>query len=468
MFSRSKAKEETETYRRAQIHAEFRCEAMAANCGVPVFEAVLSSPSLSDVANTWSWPEDIAQRYGFSANATPDGLADKIKNGRLLYRKLQEFIANKDELRFTAFFHFLLPGAESKKFRMAAGKAVSSEGVVHLFGSLFDLSAPVELDADEQRMNEVEQNGILGMARSLAALAQGDLGQRVTVEFHPKAARLKTDLNTALEKLDMVMQAVTLSGMNIRHGSNEISSAINDLARRTENSAATLEETSAAVSEIDMRLRTTAASSKEVSGIIGLVQDKTFKSGAVATRAVNAMSKIEQSSRQIGDILGVIDNIAFQTNLLALNAGVEAARAGDAGKGFAVVAQEVRELAQRSAGAAKEIKALIAESAAQVDEGVSLVQQTGEAFRAITEEFTGIGTYIAEITSNVSEQSHGLAQISASIRQMDLVTQQNAAMVEELSAASTSLSNEARSLSEKASVFKVSDQRASAESAQAA
>uniref|UniRef100_UPI0026F0C354 methyl-accepting chemotaxis protein n=1 Tax=Phenylobacterium aquaticum TaxID=1763816 RepID=UPI0026F0C354 len=229
-------------------------------------------------------------------------------------------------------------------------------------------------------------------------------------------------------------------------GAGEISHASDDLSKRTERQAATLEETAAAVEEITATVKKAAEGARSAHTAVADTKVDAERGGAVAHQAISAMSEIEASSSQIGEIIGVIDEIAFQTNLLALNAGVEAARAGDAGKGFAVVASEVRALAQRSAEAAKEIKALISASNQQVSTGVDLVGKTGEALRRIVSQVAQITDLITGIAASAQEQAAGLHQVNTAVNQMDQMTQQNAAMVEESTAASHALSNEATEL----------------------
>jgi len=258
-------------------------------------------------------------------------------------------------------------------------------------------------------------------------------------------------------QLHTTMQSVVDRGQALRAGAQEITQASDDLSKRTEQQAASLEETAAALDQITATVKKTADGAVEARKVVAIAKDDAEKSGTVVREAVSAMTRIEDSSRQIGQIIGVIDEIAFQTNLLALNAGVEAARAGDAGKGFAVVASEVRALAQRSAEAAKEIKSLISASNEQVSQGVELVGQTGRALSRIAEQVAQINGVVSEIAASAQEQATGLHQVNSAVNQMDQVTQQNAAMVEEAAAAAHSLREETDALSELIAQFRVGD-----------
>ncbi len=229
-------------------------------------------------------------------------------------------------------------------------------------------------------------------------------------------------------------------------GTQEISTASNDLSRRTEQQASSLEETAAALDEITATVKKAAEGATHARKVVAGTKVDAEKSGEVVRKAVEAMGGIEKSSQQISQIIGVIDEIAFQTNLLALNAGVEAARAGDAGRGFAVVASEVRALAQRSAEAAKEIKGLISTSTTQVGQGVQLVAETGKSLERIMAKVAEINTVVSEIAAGAQEQATGLQQVNTAVNEMDKVTQQNAAMAEEATAAGRSLAQEAEQL----------------------
>jgi len=314
-----------------------------------------------------------------------------------------------------------------------------------------DRRAASEAAIAEQQALVVESFGV-----ALERLAQGDLTYRVSGGLPAEYEKLRSDFNAAMGALKETISVVVTNVSAIRTGSGEISQAADDLSRRTEQQAASLEETAAALDEITATVNRTAAGARQAAETVRAAKSDAETSGNIVRDAVSAMGAIEQSAREINQIIGVIDEIAFQTNLLALNAGVEAARAGDAGRGFAVVASEVRALAQRSAEAAKAIKALITASTGQVTTGVSLVGQTGEALQRIVGRVAEIDDLMSEIAASAEEQASGLHQVNIAVNQMDQVTQQNAAMVEESTAASHSLTQEAASLAGSVSRFQIS------------
>jgi len=297
------------------------------------------------------------------------------------------------------------------------------------------------------------------LAAALARLATGDLTSRVEVELPPKALRLRDDFDTAMERLRSVMRSVTENAQATRLSAGEINRAAEDLSRRTEHQAASLEETAAALDEVTVTVRRTSESADRGKSVAGAAKLDAEKSETVVLKAAEAMTGIQASSREIGQIIGVIDEIAFQTNLLALNAGVEAARAGEAGRGFAVVAQEVRALAQRSAEAAKEIKTLIGASAQQVEAGVRLVDETVQALHEVIGKVGELNGVVVAIAASAQEQASALSQVNTAISQMDRATQQNAAMVEETTAASQGLSDQTSKLAALVASFIVDGDR---------
>jgi methyl-accepting chemotaxis protein len=319
-----------------------------------------------------------------------------------------------------------------------------------------------ELDSErsqnaEAQLSEARQQAhvVSTIGQSLEKLADGDLTVRCA-DLGPKYAGLRDNFNEALARLEEAMARVNLKGNDIAVSKEEIRRASGELATRTERQAANLEETSAALDELTVAVRQTADGAREAANRVGSVSAEARQSDEIVTKAINAMSGIEQSSAEITKIIGVIDEIAFQTNLLALNAGVEAARAGESGKGFAVVAQEVRELAQRSAAAAKEIKDQIARSSAQVEQGVQLVGQTGEALKRISDQIAGANDIVSKISHSAQEQDTTLRSISSSVNQLDTATQQNAAMAEETTASAEVLANDTGDLLELIRSFKTS------------
>ncbi|MDQ1196885.1 PAS domain-containing methyl-accepting chemotaxis protein [Agrobacterium sp. SORGH_AS 787] len=293
----------------------------------------------------------------------------------------------------------------------------------------------------------------LGLA--LRALAEGNLRQRLDTPFVPSMEKLRSDFNEVIEKLRLTMQTVAQNAEIIASGSAEIRVAADQLAQRTEQQAASLEQSAAALEEITTTGADASRRADEAGHLVSETKANAERSGEIVHRAIAAMDAISHSAGEITNIITVIDSIAFQTNLLALNAGVEAARAGESGKGFAVVAQEVRDLAQRSAAAAKEIRQLINASGAHVARGVGLVGETGEALKHIASQVERIDTNVSAIVEAAREQATGLSEINNAVNLMDQATQKNAAMVEETTAASHGLAREAETLRQLLTQFDV-------------
>jgi methyl-accepting chemotaxis protein len=311
------------------------------------------------------------------------------------------------------------------------------------------------VEAEKASAAETQTQAMSQLGDGLRRLAGGDLTSRLDQRFPTEFAKIRDDFNSAARKLMETVRAVVASTTAIHAGSHEISTSSDDLSRRTEQQAARLEEAAAALDEITATLKKSAEGAKQAAVEVASADGNAKKGAIVVKQAVEAMDAIAKSSAQIGQIIGVIDEIAFQTNLLALNAGVEAARAGDAGRGFAVVASEVRALAQRSAEAAKEIKSLISTSSSQVDSGVQLVAESGKALDRIIAQVSKINGIVSEIATSAEQQATGLQQVNTAISQMDETTQKNATMVEESNAASHSLSKETSQLANLVEQFQV-------------
>ncbi len=338
--------------------------------------------------------------------------------------------------------------------------------------TLLDMDFAISVYLDEAEKARVaaeaevlsKERGVVvaSVGEGMTHLAAGDLTFRMSDAIPDEYRKLRDDFNGAMEQLEETMTVVSNNTHGISAGADEIAQASDDLSKRTEQQAASLEETAAALDEITATVKKTASGAKQASEVVTAAKGEAEHSGAVVAEAVQAMGQIETSSQQISQIIGVIDEIAFQTNLLALNAGVEAARAGDAGRGFAVVAQEVRALAQRSAEAAKEIKALISASSQQVGQGVSLVGETGKALQSIVAKVAEIDALVSEIAASAQEQATGLNEVNTTVNQMDQVVQQNAAMVEQSTAATHSLKGETEELARLIARFKVSSSQSGA------
>jgi methyl-accepting chemotaxis protein len=295
------------------------------------------------------------------------------------------------------------------------------------------------------------------LIKMLNALAEGNLTQRITATYQGNFAILKDNANKTAERIGAIISDIKASAREVTNASAEISTSTTDLSQRTEEQAASLEETSASMEEISATVKKNAENAQTANQFAAGTRDVATRGGAVVAEAVTAMAKIEDSSRKIADIIGVIDEIARQTNLLALNAAVEAARAGDAGRGFAVVASEVRSLAQRSSQAAKDIKNLITSSTVQVKEGVDLVNRTGGSLTEIVESIKKVAEIVADIASASVEQSAGIEQVNKALTQMDEVTQQNSSLVEENAATAKTLEQQAKAMDERVAFFQLDE-----------
>jgi methyl-accepting chemotaxis protein len=304
---------------------------------------------------------------------------------------------------------------------------------------------------------DTTQQALLGTSAVLARVAQGDLTQTIDADYSGIFGQLKDDTNSTIERLREVVGRIKEASESINTASQEIAAGNTDLSSRTEEQASSLEETASSMEQLNTTVRQNAENARQANELSRSSNDIAVRGGKMVKDVVHTMSGIQDSSKKIADIIGVIDSIAFQTNILALNAAVEAARAGEQGRGFAVVATEVRNLAQRSATAAREIKSLIAESVDKVDSGAKLVDQAGRTMDDVVSSFQQVANLVTEISNASKEQSSGIEQVTQAVGQMDEVTQQNAALVEEAAAAAESLEEQARGLVQAVGMFKLAD-----------
>ena len=318
-----------------------------------------------------------------------------------------------------------------------------------------DAEAQAKIAAEQAKASHEQSRAFQALGVALGKLADGDFTFRLGDDIPHAYQQIKDDFNVAIGRLQETIQAFAASTHEVANAAGEIATATHDLSQRVEQQAAGLVQTSASMEEISATVKTNAENAKQANVLTSSTQTVADRGGQVVAEAVTAMSRIEESSRQISDIIGVIDEIARQTNLLALNAAVEAARAGDAGRGFAVVASEVRSLAQRSSEAAKNITGLIAKSSDRVQEGVGLVNRAGSALSDIVESIKRVADIVGNIANASAEQAVGLEQIKEAMSQMDEATQRNSAVVEENSATAKTLEQQSQEMQERISFFRL-------------
>lgn len=343
------------------------------------------------------------------------------------------------------------------------GKNAKNVWIQASYNPIFDLNGrPYKVvkyasDITEQKLRNQETKAVLEETSAVMnSMSNGDLTQRVTGSYRPEFESLKSAVNTCCEHINKTIQDIESVANSVKEGSIDIAAGNVDLSARTETQAANLEETASSMEEITSAVELNSGNATRANSLVQDVSQKASNGGTIVTNAVQSMEELNQASVKIKDIIGVIDNIAFQTNLLALNASVEAARAGDLGRGFAVVASEVRNLAGRSAQAAKEIKELIEESSMKVESSTKFVHQAGASLTDIVEGVIKVSSLVEEIESSSKEQFEGITLVNKAVTQMDELTQQNASLVQEASGSSQNLSDRAQEMTALISSFKIS------------
>lgn len=408
----------------------------------------------SDIGDFYKEKMEQQKKMLSTLNATH---REQIELGGRILAVAYSPIINKENVRLGTIIEWIDRTAEA-----AVEKEISTivyDAAHGDFTKRMDLSGKTGFfKALSESMNKLlvtSETSLNEVARVLSALAKGDLTDKITNEYHGTFGQLKYDVNTTVDKLQEIVSQIKGTADNISTATQEIALGNTDLSQRTDEQASSLEETSSSMEELTATVQQNADNARQANQLALGASNVAVKGGEVVGQVVLTMSSINESSKKVVDIISVIDGIAFQTNILALNAAVEAARAGEQGRGFAVVATEVRTLAQRSASAAKEIKELINDSVAKVEDGTRLVDEAGVTMNEIVTAVKRVTDIMGEISAASQEQSTGIGQVNLAVAQMDEVTQQNASLVEEASAAAESLEEEARHLIEYVDIFKL-------------
>jgi methyl-accepting chemotaxis protein len=462
LFAKSPKLSDMERELEALRAVKRRADVLDVSCGVGLWDAVLFNTDAMHPKSVWTWSNEFRRLLGYSSAADYPNVVQSWSDRLHPEDAPRTFAAFAESLKDTSGrcsynveYRLKMRDGSYRWFRATGGCNLDLDGRVHACGSLVDIH-----DVKTAQTQIAEEIGsakafIAALSQSLVRLSDGDLTVAIDAELKGVYADIKTHFNEAVTRIRSTLSDVATAAENIQAGTRQISSAADDLAHRTEEQAASVEETAAAMQEITSTVKRTAEDSMRVSSVVQSSKVDAEKSGAVVREAVQAMGEIEGSSRQIVQIIGVIDEIAFQTNLLALNAGVEAARAGEAGRGFAVVASEVRALAQRSAEAAREIKTLISTSSQHVAKGVELVDSTGQSLQDIIAKVGEAAGLVSSISTSAQQQSSSIAQVNQAVSQIDQGTQRNTAAVQETATSSRSLSHDAEQLYDLVAKFKI-------------
>jgi methyl-accepting chemotaxis protein len=395
-------------------------------------------------------PELQGQQHGLLAGGPESPLWDKLSRGEYEVSRFQRYAKGGGELWVQGSYNPVLD-ASGTVYKVVAYLTDVTERALN--------EAAREQQLEEQtRLSAQMAQSVVKTQEIIRAAAEGDLARRIDVTGQSgDLMKLGNAINTLLESVSDIVSGVKNAAAEVLRGAEEISQGNANLSQRTEQQSSSLEETASSMEEMTSTVKQNADNAGQANQLATAARDQAEKGGAVVGSAVKAMADINESSKKISDIIGVIDEIAFQTNLLALNAAVEAARAGEQGRGFAVVATEVRSLAGRSATAAKEIKELIQDSVRKVGDGSLLVTQSGQTLEQIVMSVKKVSDIVAEIAAASREQSSGIEQVNKAVMQMDEMTQQNAALVEQATAASQSMADQARDLTVMMEKYQVGD-----------
>ncbi len=443
---------------RAIVDIEKSANALVANVTIWIVVVTLVSLVLAILSGFW-----IIRNLMKQLGGEPDYAADAVHkiSGGDLSAELALKPGDNSSLLYS-----LKTMQDNLRMIVAEVQAIVQAAVQGDFSKKMDMNGKAgytkNLSELLNQLSNVTETGIADVVRVANALAQGDLTQTISKEYPGSFNDMKVGVNGTVTNLKELVGQIKDATDTINTASKEIAAGNSDLSQRTEEQASSLEETASSMEELTSTVKQNAENAKQANQLAIGASDVAGKGGAVVGQVVGTMNSINESSRKIVDIISVIDGIAFQTNILALNAAVEAARAGEQGRGFAVVAGEVRNLAQRSAAAAKEIKTLIGDSVEKVEGGSKLVAQAGQTMEEIVTAIKRVTDIMSEITAASVEQSAGIEQVNLAITQMDEVTQQNAALVEEAAAAAESLEEQAQNLSVSVGTFKMDDKAGTA------
>ena len=433
-----------------------RAELLDSSCGVGLWQAVLHNADAFDPNSAWTWSPEFRRLLGYSSEVDFPNVcqswSDKL-HPEDVAPTFAAFTAHlKDRSgasRYDVTYRLMTKLGGYRWFRATGGCRYSADGrTIRACGSLSDVHDQKIMSLSAAQNGAEDKATTAALGAGLKALANGDLSFRITEAFPVKYQALKVSFNESTESLARALRSFRDASTEVTRGAGEIEAGNENLSQRTEQQASSLEETAASMDQMTTTVRQNAANADQANQLALAARSQADAGVAVVATAIKAMGEINVSSKKISDIIGVVEEIAFQTNLLALNAAVEAARAGDQGRGFAVVAGEVRGLAGRSAVAAKEIKSLIRDSLERVEQGSSLVTESGQTLEGIVTSVKKVGDIIAELAAGSREQLSGIEQVNRAVTQLDQMTQQNAALVEEASAASKSMAERAGAMSD--------------------